>query len=538
MKTKNEIHLFFQDIKDLFVGLYKYLQQNFSFIYFIFAIIHFIVTFYTDPLIFEYADTDIGRFVLIKRIFLIVIVLLWQFIGILVKNYSRSEMIRNFIRFSVIYFLIMSAVHILLWPFIVGDQMYYSYFANSVYFSDRSYFQGVFIRYFRIYSLMLIPNLGGIILMQVLTISLILGYIIAVFKSYFKLDKSIYFFYIPFLMPLVIQYNLHMEKDILYSYFFMLLFAKLMFIQLQSKSINVTLFNIAIITSVTASLRSEGILLFVAIPVMLYLLNYKILKLRNMILFLLLSVCCSFVFIPHYVSSVILDKDGKSYKNVYILNDSFKDLLKKAVEDKNKYILDEFNNTHGLKIAQILNNSIDNAGFYRSLSESDRKQFEIVKSKLMRTYFGEFVKFKFNAFYNKLLPENLTTNLHDLKSRMDFSIQCYNTIKDKIVNLNPQLYSDTIQLLRQYNSNIIKHFKNSLSVWYIFLYFLLFVGVIFYKLKKIFIIVCFLVIFLIIQILIVPSPGFRFFFQCYLAGYMSVFYLIFHFISAKKYKTE
>lgn len=535
MKIKNEIQLFFQDIKDIFAGLYKYIQKHFSIAYFIVAIIHFIITFYTDPLIFEYLGTDVKKFLLIKRTFLIIIILLWQFIGILIKNYSKSETIRDLIKFSGIYFLIMLTVHILLWPFIVGNQMYYAYFANSVYFSDMSCFQGIFIRYFRIYALMLIPNLGGIIIIQILTISLILGYIMTMFKSYFKLDKSIYIFYIPFLVPLVMQYNLYMEKDILYSYFFMLLFAKLIFIRLklQTLSMNVNIINIALISSVAVSLRSEGILLLIATPMMLYLLNYKVLKPHNMLIFLFFSIIFSFVFIPHYVKTVILDKEGTAYKNVYILNDTFKELLKKAVEDKNEYILHEFDNTDNFKITHILNSSIDNVGFYFSLSNSDRKTFKVVSGKLMKTYFWEFVKFKFKVFYNKLESEILTANIHDIKYCTDFSVRNYNAIKDKIVYLNPQLYSATIQLLKKYN---LETFKNYLSVWFVFLYFLVLVGAIFFKLKRIFILICFLLIFSGIQILIVPYQHLRFFFQGYITVYLIGFYILFYLIGKTQSK--
>jgi len=556
MKIKNEIQLFFQDIKDLFCDVYKYIQKNFNLTYFIIAVIHFIVTFYTDNLIFQYKTvfyTDILNFEykypnfisieIIKTIFFIMLIFMWQFIGIIIKKYSTSPSIRDFIKFSAIYFFIMMLFQLALWPFIIGDQMYYMYFSDSIYFLDSGYFsymscfQGLFIKYFRIYALMLIPNIAGIMILQLLTISLILGYIMAKVKSYFKLGKLIYFFYIPFLMPIVIQYNLLMEKDILYSYFSMLLVAKLIFVQLESKSypININLFNIALISSIVASLRSEGILFLVATPLVLYLFNYKILKLRNMILFLLLSIFCSFIFMPHYVSSVILDKDGEGYKNVYILNDSLKILLKKAVDDKNRYILDEFNNTYELKIEHILNKNINNVGFFRVLTDEDKQQFKLISKKLMIVYFGEYVKFKFNAFYNGLGTEYLKINLHDMNDIESFAIPAYNSIKDKIIYLSPYIYSETIKLFQRYREF---PFVNFLSVKFIILYSFIFLGAILMKLKRILILTYLLIIFFIIQILIIPYPGFRFLFLYYLVCWLLIFYLIFYFINAKKYKTE
>jgi hypothetical protein len=230
------------------------------------------------------------------------------------------------------------------------------------------------------------------------------------------------------------------------------------------------------------------------------------------------------------VSSVILDKDGKAYKNVYILNDSLKVLLKKVVKDQNRYILDEFDNTSELKVKKILKNRIGNIGFYRKLSQKGKQKFEVISNKLMTVYFYEYVKFKFKAFYHGLGLAYIKANLHNPNNVEGTMILAYNAIKDRIIYLNPHLYSETIKLLKKYNRLPI--FK-LLSVWFIILYSLVFVGAIFMKLKRIFILVCFLGIFFIIQILIVPFSGFRFFFQYYLTVYLVMFYLIFYFIGNK-----
>jgi hypothetical protein len=538
MTIKNEIYLFFQDIEYIFIGLYKCIQKHFNLTYFIIAVIHFVATFYTDPLIFEYTGTDFEKIIFLKRLFLVVIVLLWQFAGILIKNYSKSKTIQDLIKFSGIYFLIILTVHVLLWPFIIGDQMYYIYFADSVYCFDALNFQGIVIKYFRIYALMLIPNLAGIIIMQLLIISLVLGYIMTMLKEYFKLDKAVYFFYIPFLTPLVLQYNLHMEKDILYSYFFMLLFARLIFVRLKSQTIlvDINIINLALISSVAASFRSAGILLLVATPLMFYLLNYKILKLHNMLVFLFFTILFSFIFIPHYVKTVMIDRDGNAYKNVYILNKSFQKLLEKAVEDKNKDILADFNKSDNLRIQQILKSRIHNVGFYANLSKFDKQQFKVISRKLMKTYFWEFVKFKFSVFYDRLRPAYLTRDLNDIKYRIKYAIQHYHLIKKKIVYLNQQIYSDTIELFKKYNSNISNSFKNYLPIWYTFIYFSIFTMAVLLKLKRIIILVCFLVFFLIIQILIVPYQNFRFFFQGYITAYLLFGYILFYLMCKKQAK--
>ncbi len=530
------ITAFFQDVYSTLKELNEYFIQKFSIKYFIISVIHFLITFYNDSLIFEYHEINLAKFVIAKTIFLIILIVVWQFIGYLIKNYSTSDNIKNFVKFSGIYFFVMMLIHLMLWPFIVFDQMYYLYLHDSVTFSTMGAFQGIFIRYFRIYALMLIPNFAGIIILQLIVISAVLGYIMVLIKSHFKLKKAVYLVYIPFFMPLVLHYNLSMEKDILYSYFFMLLFAQLIFLELKSKffSINIKLFIIAMLSAVVMSLRSEGILFFVVTPGILYILNHKILKLRKMVLFLFFSVLWSFVFIPHYVSSVILDKNGEAYKNVSVINDAtLKFLLKKASQERNKDIINEFDQTSKLKIKKILNEKVGNVGFYFSLSKSEKKRFENIVDKLIESYFDEYVKFKFKTYYqngfyfSSIKPNILSPDKVDAQM-----MPAYYLVKDEIEYLNEGLYSKTIKLVKKYRKSFD---PGELSVAFIIIYSFIFAGAIFMRLKKIFILVCFLAILYMIEILAVPFPVFRFFFPWYITSFVFILYIFFYFFSRKKH---
>ena len=534
------VFLLLQDIKGVFIGLYKYIQQHFSLGCFIVAIINFIATFYTDNLIFEYDDIDIFNIIKIKIIFLIILVFIWQFVGYLIKNYSMSDNIKNFIKFSGIYFFIMMLFQLALWPFIVGNQMYYGYFNDTIHLSNNAVFQGIFIRHFRIYSLMLIPNIAGIPIIQVLTIALIIGYIMQTIKNYFKLNKSVYFFYVPFLSPLIIQFNLHIEKDILYGYSLLFLIAILLFHKLEKSldKLNMNLFFIAVLSAVVASIRPGGIFFFVTTPAILYLLNYKFINLQKIILFTVFSILISMIFIPNIVSTVVLDKNGESYKNVYILNKTFKVLLKEAVEDDNEYILDEFESGTNLNPEKILSkNTILCDGFFTKLPERDKDKFEIISKKLIKEYYDEYVQYKFMRFCFQQRLIDLNPNPHDISKYDYYSYKSYIAIKDKIVQISPTLYAKVIGYFKTYNS-YLGHPYYTLIMLLIAIYGICFFVSILFRIKKVFIIICFLIGYIIFQILIVPYPGFRFFFPCYITAYLVMFYLIFYFISNKKNNTD
>lgn len=540
MNIKMNIKLLFGDIWNSFIGLNKYVAQEFKFIYFTIAVVHFILTFYTDSLIFEYQDVNIFSIIRIKTIFFIILILIWQLIGYVVKNYPTSAAIKAFIKFSGIYFLIIMIFQLSLWPFIVGNQMYYGYFNDTIHLTNTAVFQGIFIKYFRIYSLMLIPNISGISIVQIIIISLIIGHIMQKIKVYFNLNKSIYFFYIPFLSPLIIQYNLHMEKDVIYGYCLLFLISVLLFVKLNKSPdrLNKNLFLIAFLSAVVASIRPGGIFFFVATPFMLYFLNYKFMSFRKILLFIVFNLIMSLIFIPNIISTVVFNKYGDSYKNIYILNNTFKVLLQEAVENDNEYVLDEFDSGTSLKSEKLLSkNMVLGDGFFTELPERDQDKFEIISQKLMEEYFYEYIEYKFKRIPKKLRIIDLNPNPHDTSAYDEYSSQSYHSIKDKIVQISPSVYAKTINFFKTYNNYLVFPYYGLIMLFISMYTVAVFVSIIF-NIKKALTISCFLIGYIIFQILIVPYAGFRFFFPGYLIGYLLIFYLIFYFIGNKKNNTN
>jgi len=527
-------NILLKDLYAILIELNKCFMQRFSIKYLITAFIHFLLTFYTDNLIFQYQDTNLLTLIRIKIIFLIILIFLWQFIGFIIRNYSKSENIRNFIKFSGIYFGIMMLFQLALWPFIVGNQMYYGYFADAVYLTDYAVFQGIFVRYFRIYSLMLVPNIAGITIVQIFVISSIIGYVMQQIKKYFNLGKSVYFFYIPFLFPLILQYNLHIEKDIIYSYFVLFLIANLLFLkfEINSRKLNLNIFFIALSSALVAAVRPGGIIFFIATPVMLYLLYYKSLNFNKMLMYFICSILMSVIFIPNIVSTVLLNRNGSSYGNVYILNDTFKILLNKAVDDQNEDILEEFESDTNLKIKKLLSKKTQLSDrFFTNLTRKDKNKFKIITHKLVSEYFEEYVQYKFARLFNGSIIIDLNPNPHDIVRYDNYAYESYEKIKKRIIQIRPAIYSRIINFFKANNAHISDNHYILKS--FIFIYTVIFVISILFGMRKIFIIVGCMIFYIVYITLIVPYPGFRFYFPCFIVGHFLIIYLIFYFIGNK-----
>jgi hypothetical protein len=64
-----------------------------------------------------------------------------------------------------------------------------------------------------------------------------------------------------------------------------------------SDKTNINLFITAIVSSIVIAIKPGSIIFFAVTPVLIYLLNYKKINLRKIILFLIFSVFISFIFV-------------------------------------------------------------------------------------------------------------------------------------------------------------------------------------------------------------------------------------------------
>lgn len=317
--------------------------------YAVISFLHFFLTFFTDNFIFNihYKQISALKYIAVKFAFMVLLFIIWQLIGYVVRVYGRNCFVREYIKFTFIYFDIMLVFLLVIMPGNIKEHADFFYLANTASLTATIMFEPPVMEVLRIFSMMLFPCLSGIVLGQLVIISLIVGYIITKFSIFLRSSKLVYFLYIPFLSLLVIQNNLFMDTCILYSYIILLLIFFLFFMKAEDREItNKNTAAVAVITALLGALRAEGILFLAFVPVIFVIINYHKIKIKQIVFFVLFLLFMTAVFIPKYIDiSFISAQEGKYegvYKKLYMMDYSFKVLLKEAAKRKDREILSEF----------------------------------------------------------------------------------------------------------------------------------------------------------------------------------------------------
>ena len=245
---------------------YILLRDNINYHFLLISIIHFIITLFTDNIIFTLDNELTSRYLLIKSVILVFLLLFWQLVAFICKKVkSKDETIILFLKLFIIYFGIMFVFLLLIWPGVwIWDDLVILILSSKLYLCPTQHW---ITSLFYIISLSSFPFPSGVILMQIIFISLIIGCIsYLIFRTFSTSLK--YFFFIPMLFPTVIFYNLLAMRIVLYSYFEILLLSLILFKWYNKEQINTSDMLIwGVLTAILATWRSEGIVYIVCIPI-------------------------------------------------------------------------------------------------------------------------------------------------------------------------------------------------------------------------------------------------------------------------------
>lgn len=235
------------------------------------ACIHFMITLFTDKLIFTYSLCDFTSMLATvksliaigsKLAFFLVLILLWQGLFYFVKKADR-----RFVRYTLIYLAIMSVLLLLTYPGIFRmDEFSLLFGAIELY---PQFWQNYITSAFYIIALMLVPTPAGVIFIQCVVVSLIVGYLIYKIEDV-QLIKGrwIYAVYLPFVLFPVLDSNLYPMRMSIYAFLELCLLMKLVFFRLEKKRPQGVEFVATVILSALVIVwRSEAIYYLVAIPV-------------------------------------------------------------------------------------------------------------------------------------------------------------------------------------------------------------------------------------------------------------------------------
>lgn len=274
----------------------------------IIAVIHWIISFFTDIFVFRLnvfnitSSKDIFRLLIMKIVSLILYIFLWKFlfsIGKKIKN--KDPDLKEKLKIFIPYFTINIILLILTWPGIWRWDEFTILYNTSIF--KLEYWQHYLTSIFYILSFMIIPIPSGVIIVQIIVISGIVAYIIANFKKLFNNSKWTYLLFIPFLLLPVLDTNLYPLRLSIYTYIELALVCQLIFMKKFGKKSKRDFLVLSIILILLSVWRSEGILFLVLVPILFFFIfkeELKEIKIRAMYTIFIIAVSVALIIPQNY----------------------------------------------------------------------------------------------------------------------------------------------------------------------------------------------------------------------------------------------
>jgi len=510
----------------------KFINGQFNKTCVIIALIHWLLSFFSDRLIFDYVTWDFENLtqsiktamtVGAKAVFLLVLLLVWQGIRYFVKKADR-----RFVRNTLIYFAINLAVLLLVWPGIWRMDEFG--ILNSATLLLPVFWQNYLTSLFYVFSLMLIPAPVGIVIVQCACIALLAGYVITWFEKGFGRLGLLSF--IPLLFFPVLDSNLYPMRMSLYAF----LELALVILLLETRQQSEKLAKCILLATVVTVWRTEAVYYFVFFPLLLIVLLAKKLDKKKLVR----SVCSYLVltlilFVPQTLGNRLTSGSQYDLTSVVL---PLVDLIQKEDEvdpdsEELKKIDAVVSVDEAIEGAREGKNGISlfwsDPDFVRTdYTAPQYAQFKNAYYHLILKHPGVFLKERFTCFMqSEDLLEN-TTELFDKEG-----VANYDTFRGYPLTkpVNKELRSRVICLLewRHYPSYTDKKVGYSLiysPILPIILLLLCWGYCLVRKKWPVFFILSLPLIKLPLILLTAPSRLFMYYYSLYLIGYVLFFYII------------
>ncbi|MCR4891340.1 MAG: hypothetical protein K5989_04040 [Lachnospiraceae bacterium] len=255
----------------------------------ILSLIHWIITFFTDRMVFTVAPLSQPlQYIPCKILLLLLLFFCWRAI------LKPSENTKKILKFALLYFIPIIAVLIFKLPegFLSNDESLI--FAEASALSNYTWFSYLTTWYY-IICMMLIPSWLGPILVKVAIQVLVAGYCVFRLSSYldFRYGK---FLYLPFLIPPVLAYTTSAHRIPVYFLLYIFLIFSLLMDKVEKKAISLSkLFWLLPLGAVLTQWRTEGIYLAISLPILLLLSYQELRKKKSCLLLILFSLLAQYI---------------------------------------------------------------------------------------------------------------------------------------------------------------------------------------------------------------------------------------------------
>ena len=282
------------------------------------AIFHWLLTFATDRLFFEYelfAFQDGKSAVLsfygwaVKILFLLIVIFLHQLLGKAVTAWKdKNSVIGKRLRYASVYFVGMLLLLAIVYPGAWRmDEFGILRDAKTL---MLTFWQGYLTSCFYIFSLMLFPTPAGVVVVQCAINSLCMGYVCERAEKILGVKYRIWLF-LPFVALPILDSNMYPMRMSVYAFLELLLAAVfLSAIFERRKFTKQEMFLVIFLTAICSVWRTEGIYYALWIPFVYVVTFWKLEEGKKKILFAGLTIALTFVVsLPQFIGNKLVSGD-------------------------------------------------------------------------------------------------------------------------------------------------------------------------------------------------------------------------------------
>ncbi len=255
------------------------------------TLIHWIITFFTDQIVFLVPPTqNLSDYIICKALTLVVLFFLYRTLYRVLLCPDKRDLaeyqIIKYALFCLIPVIIILAIK-LPQGFISNDETLI--FESAANLEHDTWFYYI-TTYYYIISMMLIPSWFGPIIIKVLIQMLVIGYVVYRLVQYLGVKYG-RFGYLPFLLYPVIAYTASAHRLPIYYLLYLLMITILLFDLLEKRMLSKTrAFWLLLLGAVLTQWRTEGIYLIVLVPILMFVV-YTNIRTRKTALIIILSSC-------------------------------------------------------------------------------------------------------------------------------------------------------------------------------------------------------------------------------------------------------
>lgn len=270
----------------------KLFSEKNSILVYIISIAHFIVTFFTDKLVFEaFSEQEVAaafvslasesrvHYVICKLVLLYLIYFLWRSLYRIAIGFIKGahSVEKSILPYALIYLIPIIGVLIFKLPegFLSNDESLI--FAEAAALNTYTWFYYL-TTYYYIITMMLIPSWLGPILVKVALQVMVCGYCVCRMHTYLKnsygkrISVLAFLMYLPFMMFPVLAYTTSAHRIPVYYLIYVLLLFKLAMDRLEQRELdNRTFLYLTFGAALITQWRTEGIYMAVLYPILLLL---------------------------------------------------------------------------------------------------------------------------------------------------------------------------------------------------------------------------------------------------------------------------